>query len=325
MAVEASASFWSDSLAQTMITAAWSTVLTIAVVVAVLLIARRNGSRLAGAVAGLPTSVAPALVLLACSGSLDYAIHAAVAAMWASAAYATFALCYAHLCRFVPVALSTVLAVATGIAVALLFRAWPFSLNEGLVFALLFCAVVRYFLPQLESTIKPATNVSPSSTRSLTLVAAMAGFVSVSVYALSGLVPPHIVGMFAAAPIVGATVAAFAHRTSGPRAAQGLMAGYVDGCIARIIFCFVFASLLRSHGVAISLIAALTLCVAATVLLYRLSRYSARRSAAATSAAALAVHTHYQHNPHATPTTAFRAYRDITITLTSPIPNRLSS
>ena len=295
----------------------WSTVLTVTAVLIVVLIARRAGSRVAGAVAGLPTTVAPALLLLACSDVPDYAIRAAVAAMWASAAYATFALCYARICRHVALLPTTLIAVATSICTVLLLSKWPFSCNEALVFALLFCAVVRYFLPRHESTATATPHVNPRSPLSMSQVATVAGIVSVTVYALRAFVQPHVVGMLAAAPIVGATVAALAHRAEGPRAAQRLMAGYVDGCIAKIMFCFAFATLLQSQGIAISLIVALALCIACTVLLYRLNKFSERRIAKA----ATSMESGYaggEQSMHANPITCLLAPRDITATITRP-------
>ena len=292
----------------------------------VLMIARRAGSRLAGSVAGLPTTVAPALLLLAAGNAPDYAIRASIAAMWASAAYATFALCYARLCPHLKVLPTTTIAISTSVGIAILFSALPLSRTESLFGTILFCAAVRYFLPALRAinAADVSASAAPPKPLSVTQVAMIAGAVSMSVYVVSGFVPAYIVGMIAAAPIIGATVAAVAHHANGPRASQSLMAGYVDGCIAKIVFCFVFATLLRSHGVAISLIAAIILCAATSILLYGLSELSdARAASAAVAAAAAAVAEDSRIEPEepATIIANVRALRDVTIT----IPVRMTS
>jgi hypothetical protein len=237
--------------------------ISVVCVAGVLQLARRWGSRAAGIVAALPFAAAPALVWLATKEAPDYALRAASNAMWASAAYAFFALVYSLMCtrfRALPTLLAALLA---SVIAVILLTAWPTSRTQTLFFSLALCAAIRHFMP------RPATAEMPlaSSSSAVINTALVSGIVCAAIIYLSDFLPAQWAGVLACAPVVGAALSFSAHRRLSIGATQSMLLGYVDGCASRIVYCYVFAYLLREHGVAIATIAAMAACIATALAL----------------------------------------------------------
>ncbi|MGL4232454.1 MAG: hypothetical protein ACRDAM_07460 [Casimicrobium sp.] len=255
--------------------------LTVAIVYLVIVISRRFNTRVAGAFAGLPTTTAPTLILLALSLPPDYAIRAAIGAMWASAAYAGFALVFSYACMRMRTAASTAISLAVCSLFAVGFMAWPFAARETLVATLLICVAIRVLLPTEPTKIVIGSASGGGHKHRLVTpfaVAICAGIASSVIAFTSEWLPAQYAGMLAAAPVIGATLAASANYNDGPSVARRLMAGYIDGCISKIVFCFVFAILLRKYGVVITVLSASWICLGAAGVLLWVATWTQRRA-----------------------------------------------
>jgi hypothetical protein len=259
-----------ETIATLVATALFHAALAGFAVMAVLAVSKQFSRVVSGVVAGLPLTTAPGLILLANANAVapDYAIRAATAAMWVAAGNALFALGFAYLCARMSVRWTTVTCLVSSVLIGWLFLAWPASYREALVMTLLICAAVRWLLPQRSDEALPASSDAPStpivSTKTTALVtAALVGGVSLS----STWMPAGITGLFVALPIIGATLAYRTQVNAGTVATRRMLVGYVDGCVSKIVFCFIFAYLLRKYGVGISTMAAMSLCLACSALL----------------------------------------------------------
>ncbi|TAG50327.1 MAG: hypothetical protein EAZ30_01135 [Betaproteobacteria bacterium] len=246
------------------------TAITVMCVAAVLWIGRQFGDRASGILAGLPVVTAPTLMWLATRDVPDFAIRAAVNVMSATAAYAFFALLYAHLCTKLRAVTCLAVALAVSLMIAALFVSIPATRLQTLLLALFVCAAIRWFMPELMQGVRtpsvPAA-AKPALQIPIWAVAMNAGLVCGGIIFFSAYLPAHWVGMLASVPLIGATIAISAHQRLGvPQARRGLV-GYVEGCGVKIVFCFVFAETLRGHGLALATLYAIATCAVMVVLL----------------------------------------------------------
>ncbi len=237
-------------------------------VIVVLTIAKRFSQVVSGIVAGLPLTTAPSLILLANAGTPDYAIRAATSAMWVAAGSAFFALGFAYLCARLSTRWTTFVSLAFSVVIACLFLSWPVSYREALIMTLLICAAVRWLLPRdAELFVKPQTAFSSEASVSVKTTGLFTALIVGAVSLSSAWLPAAITGLFVALPIIGATLAYRTQVNAGTGATRKMLAGYVDGCVAKIVFCFIFAYLLRKYGVGLSTMAGLSLCLASSAIL----------------------------------------------------------
>jgi uncharacterized membrane protein (GlpM family) len=286
-----------QSLTSVLVRTLCNALLASLVVFIVIAIAKRFSGLIAGAVAGLPFTTVPSLVLLAEAAQPDYAIRAATSAMWGSAAYALFALCFAYLCTRLSAHATTLVSLALSLLIAWLFLAWPVSYREALVMTLLICVSVLWLLPKTNDGRDQALNMLKTSviskptcvTTNLSVImsGSMAAFVTLS----AAWLPANVAGLLIALPVIGTTLAYRTHVNEGALAVQQMLRGYVNGCVAKIVFCFIFAYLLRQYGVGISTMAAMSLCVASMVLLVSWSVRKQNKANATTSHSPLVNHT----------------------------------
>jgi hypothetical protein len=261
-------------------------------VAAVLAVSKQFSRVVSGVVAGLPLTTAPGLILLASANEVapDYAIRAATAGMWVAAGSALFALGFAYLCARMSLRWTTVTCLVSSVLIGWLFLAWPASYPEALVMTLLICAAVRWLLPQQGGEILSASsNASPALAVSMKTTALLTATLVGGVSLASAWMPAGVTGLFVALPIIGATLAYRTQANSGTAATRRMLVGYVDGCVSKIVFCFIFAYLLRKYGVGISAMAAISLCLASSALMLA---WTQRKS----SAVATPVHSEMQPN-----------------------------
>ncbi|TAG01102.1 MAG: hypothetical protein EAZ43_12235 [Betaproteobacteria bacterium] len=246
------------------------TAITVMCVAAVLWIGRQFGDRASGILAGLPVVTAPTLMWLATRDVPDFAIRAAVNVMSATAAYAFFALLYAHLCTKLRAVTCLAVALAVSLLVAALFVSIPASRMQTLIVALIVCAAIRWFMPEpMQGVRTPSVPAAAKPPLQIPIwaVAMNAGLVCGGIIYFSAYLPAHWVGMLASVPIIGATIAISAHQRLGvPQARRGLI-GYVEGCGVKILFCFVFAETLRAQGLALATLYAIVACAVMVMLL----------------------------------------------------------
>ena len=138
-------------------------------------------------------------------------------------------------------------------------------LGEALALALVCCCVALGFLPVGSKLVAPA--------RQPRLAAVAVALVSGGLSALAATIGPDLggfaTGVLSSLPLIGGGVAILEHATSGPRAAEQFLHGYVRGLFGKTAFGAVFA-LLAVHLGALS--ALLLGIVAACVLSHRWGR-----------------------------------------------------
>ncbi len=249
--------------------ALFKSAVTVVCVACVLWAGGKFGERVSGVLAGLPIVTAPTLIWLATRDVPDFAIRAAVNAMSATAAYGFFALAYAWLCSELRARFCLAVALAVSLVLAALFVTIPASREQTFFIAILVCAVIRWFMPNPEAVPPNAkrTAPGPSVRIPIWMVALNSGLVCGSIVYFSDFFPAHYVGMLAALPIIGSTVAYSTHLRNGVMATRKSLVGYVDGCMVKILFCFVFAHLLRSNGLVQTTIISTLVCAAVVMLM----------------------------------------------------------
>ncbi|MCA3253226.1 MAG: hypothetical protein ACK5UM_09160 [Pseudomonadota bacterium] len=250
--------------------------ITAILVGALLLAAGRFGRRAAGLLTGLPTVTGPAMLWLVYDRGEAFTAAAAVSAVAAAIACATFALGYglASRSRRPPSALG--LAVLAG----LLPLPWMSTLQWPLALWLLVASVVCLAcqgalgalrrmdhrpsrpLPRTGARSVPAGSV-PAGRGWLT-AALVSGLVSALAAVVAVDVGPFWTGLLISPPLLAATVAVELHRRpGGAEDTLGFLHGYVAGLLVRGLFVAAFGALLLPAGTTAAFATALALTVLA--------------------------------------------------------------
>jgi hypothetical protein len=212
----------------------------IAVTVFVVVAASRHfGQRAAGVVAALPIITAPTLAWVSHEQGVGFAVSAAVGSVSACAIMATFAVAYARGSRLGGVGTSLAFGLVGALAIALPAAMVSARLGEALALALVCCSVALVFLPVGGKLVAPA--------RQSRLAAVAVALVSGGLSALAATIGPDLggfaTGLLSSLPLIGGGVAILEHATSGPRAAEQFLHGYVRGLFGKTAFGAVFALL----------------------------------------------------------------------------------
>jgi hypothetical protein len=215
-------------------------ILTPLVVLAASLAARRWGDAIGGWLVGLPLTSAPVSVFLAVEQGPHFAAEAANGSLAGVAAQAVFCLGYTV---FAPRGVAAALAAgAIGYAIlagALVAAAPPrFELFLGAVVAL---ALVLRFVPRG----KP-TSAKAFSTLDIALRVAVTTALVIGLTSAAGTLGPGASGAMASFPLIGASIAAFAHPAHGPAAGVSVMRGMATALYAFAVF-FLIAGMTLSH------------------------------------------------------------------------------
>lgn len=251
--------------------------LTMVSVALVLGLARRWGGAVAGLVAGLPTTTAPALAWMASEHGAAFAAEAAASAVAAGSTLAAFALGYAHAARAgrppcTALAWGGAAAVAmTGPALACA-HALPAALALGtgsawLVLLAWPAAAARRRTASVDAAM-PLRHGNEHRWRGANLPAwlpaAYAGGISLGLAAAGPAIGSAFAGLLASLPVVSVSVAMAQHAAQGPDAARLFLRGAVTGLLGRSAFCAVFALTVSPLGTG----AALAWGLAATAALH---------------------------------------------------------
>jgi len=235
----------------------WKAMLTAVSVVVLTKLGQRAGHHVAGIVAGLPTTTAPALLWLADEHGTAFAARSAVASVGACAMLAVFALAYAHAARRHGALAAVVIALAACAIAAVPAMAASVGLVPSAGLALAAVAIATRALPR---GLPEALGTAP-------LPASVCGLLSGTVAALAAAASPVLgslgSGIMASMPVTGAALAANAHVALGPGGAQRFLGGYVRGLLGRATFGAVFALGASPCG---AWVAAGLACLAATAL-----------------------------------------------------------
>ena len=200
---------------------------------------RHFGQRAAGVVAALPIITAPTLAWVSQEQGVGFAVSAAVGSISACAIMATFAIAYARGSRLGGVGTALAFGLAGAFAVAQPAAMVSARLGEALALALVCCFVALVFLPVGSDRVAPA--------RQWRLAAVAVALVSGGLSALAAMFGPDLggfaTGLLASLPLIGGGVAILEHTTSGQRAAEQFLHGYVRGLFGKAAFGAVFALL----------------------------------------------------------------------------------
>jgi uncharacterized membrane protein YfcA len=211
---------------------------TAAVVGGVQWLMKRGGPRLGGWMAAVPVTSAPALFWLSLERGGGWAAQAATAALVSTGLTAVFALVYGRGCvRRCPAA-CTALALLACVALGVLVQP---QLAGGLLASALFAfaamAWARRGLPRVDTAPRRRAVADPRrERRSLWLVMAVAGTLTLLTGVLGGDVGPTICGLIAAVPIVGICTIVSTHQREGAALTGVLLKAYVEGSLAKAVF-----------------------------------------------------------------------------------------
>jgi hypothetical protein len=213
--------------------------LTAVTVYVVVVAARHLGQRAAGLLAALPIITAPTLAWVSHEQGVGFAVSAAVGSVSACAIMAIFAVAYARGSRLGGVGTALAFGLAGALAMAPPAAMVSSHLGEALALALVCCSVALACLPVGSRLVAPA--------RQSRLAAVAVALVSGGLAALAATIGPDLggfaTGLLSSLPLIGGGVAILEHTTSGPRAAQQFLHGYVRGLFGKTAFGVVFALL----------------------------------------------------------------------------------
>jgi hypothetical protein len=224
--------------------------LTAATVFVVVAAARCLGQRAAGVMAAFPIITAPTLAWVSHEQGVGFAVSAAVGSVSACAIMAIFALAYARGSRLGGVCTALACGLAGALVVGLPAAIASARLEEALALALVCCSFAMVCLPVGRKRVAPV--------RQSRLTAVAVALVCGGLSALAATIGPELggfaTGLLCSLPLIGGSVAILEHATSGPRAAQQFLHGYVRGLFGKTAFGAVFALLAVHVGAAWALL-----------------------------------------------------------------------
>jgi hypothetical protein len=228
-------------------------IVTPLVVLLASLAARRWGDAVAGWLVGLPLTSAPVSVFLAIEQGPSFAAQAADGSMAGVLSQAAFCLGYAALARRgVTVALAAGAVAYAASAAALLSAALPSAALFAAAIAAL--TLVLWLLPRRRVMISAnAVGWWDVALRVTVTTALVVGLTSTA-----ATLGPGASGVAASFPLIGASIAAFAHLSQGPEAGVAVLRGMASALYAFAAF-FVIAGLALPR---VSLLAAFALATA---------------------------------------------------------------
>lgn len=217
------------------------------------LAARRWGDSVGGLIVGLPLTSGPISVFLALERGPAFAQQATAGSLIATVAQAAFGLAY---CRWAHRGWRAALVGGCGAFVAI---AWALQHSAWTQDALFPAAVAAILLALRWSprTAEPRTVPRPAWWDLPARMALMIGLV-VGVTSVAPGLGPQASGVLAAFPFMGLILAVWAHRSTGPGAAQDVMRGMVVGLLSFGVFFYVLSlslprwSLLGAYGSAVA-------------------------------------------------------------------------
>ena len=215
---------------------------------------RRWGPRIGGWLTALPVIAGPTLCFYAFEQGSEFAATAAAAALTALVAVAAHAVTYAHICRrrswFPSLFLSW---LAFGV-VTLLFYTVKVNLLVSLLMALASFVIAQRILPSQSKT----APVPEHPARDLLLRMAAALGLVFALTSMADWLGPTLSGFLTPFPVATAIIAAFTQAERGPDAVIAYFHGFVPALNSFAVFCFVFASVLKSAGLPLAVAAALS-------------------------------------------------------------------
>jgi hypothetical protein len=234
---------------------------------AVTLVARRWGPRVAGLLAGLPLVTGPILGFIVAEQGAAFGAATAQAALAGVAAAVSFAVVYARSALRAGWAGALALALLAWAAVAMALQALPAGAPAAAAAALVALLLGRQWRPRV--AVAPVAR-SVAWTEVLPRMAAGAALTLAVTWAAATL-GPRWSGVLAVFPLLSTVVAADTHRRQGGPYAAALLSAMVDAFWAFAVFCAALVLLLQrvAPAMAFGVAVTLTLAVQALVLMRR--------------------------------------------------------
>jgi hypothetical protein len=253
-------------------------VLTPALIGGASLAGRRWGAGVSGWLVGLPLTSAPIAVFLALEQGGEFAATAAVGTMAGTISQAAFSVAYAWLAfRRGPAAASVAGIVAFAASTAVLERIVA-SAAALFIVAIVGLLLALRLMPAGEPGGASRTPPAPAWDIPARMAVATAFVLLLTGFAAA--LGPRLTGLLAPFPLYAAILAVFAHRLEGPGAAARLLKGLLLGLFGFAAFFLVFASLMESAGLAVTVAAATAVTGALQAASFRVLRrgISSRRA-----------------------------------------------
>lgn len=239
---------------------------TAVIVIGVLLIVQRYGSRVGGVAAGMPIVIGPGFFFLITEQNAAFVANAAVATLHALNATLFFTAAYIHLSsRLSPVACTAASALVWGVT-AMLFQLVSQDLAVSLLVFLLSLAI----LARINARQAPQ-HTSKSATKASAKTIAMRGLIAGLLVAIaaggSSTLGPSLSGLIMTFPIGTLMIALALHQRAGSSATQATLSSAHWGMLALAVFVTAIAAIIGNLPPMVTFIAALALSLGTTGLL----------------------------------------------------------
>jgi hypothetical protein len=231
----------------------------------VTLVGRRWGPRVAAFVTALPAVVGPTFFFYAVQQGRLFAAHAAEGSLLGLVGVAAFCAAYGHGARRLSWPVCLIIGwIAFGLTTLLLLPVRVGALS-GLVLSIAALLLVRHVLPRPG----PPQPVRTPPSWDLPVRMFSAGALVFLLTSVAARLGPALSGLLTPFPVATAILASFTHAQEGTAAVARFLRGYMLGLCCFAIFCCVLALLLPSHGLGVSIAAALAVQLASQALLLR--------------------------------------------------------
>lgn len=236
-----------------------------ALIALVTLVGRRYGPAVAGALAGFPVVSGPIFIFLVREQGRAFGVQAAIAALAGLLPFLAFALLYGWVCRRVPWWLCMPLSWLAFVLAAVALRDYRFGLLAAGAIALAVLLALPRLLPRVRIQARP----TPITGGQLALRMLTAAALVTAVTHAAAAAGPQLSGAFAVFPVATSVLVGFAHAYSGSELAIALLRGMATGLLSLVAFFFVAACVLPTHGLGLSMLAALLVAVPLQMLALR--------------------------------------------------------
>lgn len=232
-------------------------------IAAVTFAGRRWGARVAGCLAAFPVVAGPILFFVAVEQGKIFAAHAATSAILGVAGNVAFGIAYSWISRTQSWLTSLAVGWVAYFGIITPFTILDLSALHAAVLTAVFLSLASrmypHVLPDVPSSIKPASDIVYRMVTGLVLV------LGVTVFSSS--LGPRLSGLLSVFPVMGSVLAVFSHRNVSQAFAALLLKGMVQGFFAFTVFCWVVATTLEGQSIATSFLMALGAAVTMQVTL----------------------------------------------------------
>jgi uncharacterized membrane protein (GlpM family) len=239
---------------------------TAVIVISVLLIVQRYGSRIGGVAAGMPIVIGPGFFFLITEQNAAFVANAAVATLHALNATLFFTAAYIHFSsRLTPVTCTAASSLIWGVT-AIFFQ----LVSQDLVVSLLVFLLSLTILAKVNAR-RAHQHTSKSTTKASSQTIAIRGLIAGLLVAVaaggSSTLGPSLSGLIMTFPIGTLMIALALHQRSGSSATQATLSSAHWGMLALAVFVTAIAAVIGQKPPMVTFLAALALSLGTTGLL----------------------------------------------------------